>query len=70
MKQCRRAKITALLHHLAVGRNRARQKFVDQFIIALLKRRNGPFCEVGQHLNEAVKPVSNETRTQNFFLRN
>ncbi|GAA3999137.1 IS4-like element ISLpn9 family transposase [Hymenobacter fastidiosus] len=26
-----------------------------------------PFCEVAQHLNDAAKPASNETRIQNFF---
>ncbi|RIY04253.1 transposase, partial [Hymenobacter rubripertinctus] len=25
------------------------------------------FCEVAQHLNDAVKPASNETRIQDFF---
>ena len=31
------------------------------------KSRNIPFGEVAQHLNNAVKPASNETRIQDFF---
>ena len=45
----------------------SRQKFVGQFIIGLIKRRNVQFGEVAQHLNDAVKPASNETRIQDFF---
>ncbi len=67
MKQCLSAKITALLQYAPVVRNLARQKFVGQFVIALLKSRNVQFCEVAQHLNDAVKPASNETRIQDFF---
>ncbi|WP_207190725.1 hypothetical protein [Hymenobacter lapidiphilus] len=45
----------------------SRQKFIDQFVIGLIKSCNVQFCEVAQHLNDAVKPVSNETRIQDFF---
>lgn len=48
-------------------RNLARQKFVSQFIIALVNSRNVQFCEVAQQLNDAVKLASNETRIQDFF---
>ena len=48
-------------------RNLARQKFVAHFVIGLIKSRNVQFCEVAQHLNDAVKPTSNETRIQDFF---
>ncbi|WP_216690118.1 IS4 family transposase [Hymenobacter siberiensis] len=67
MKQRLIAKITTVLQHLPVVRNLARQKFVSQFIIALIKSRNVQFCEVAQHLNDAVKLASNETRIQDFF---
>lgn len=67
MKQRLSAKITALLQQVPVVRNLARQRFVGQFIIGLLKSRNVQFCEVAQHLNDAVKPASNETRIQDFF---
>lgn len=67
MKQRLSAKITTLLRHAPVVRNLARQKFVSQFLIALLKSRNVQFCEVAQHLNDAVKLASNETRIQDFF---
>ena len=44
-----------------------RQKFVGQFILGLIQRRNVQFGEVAQHLNDAVKTASNETRIQDFF---
>ena len=43
------------------------QKFVSQFIITLLESRNVQFYEVAQHLNDAVKVASHETRIQDFF---
>ena len=67
MKQRLSAKITTVLQHAPVVRNLARQKFVAQFIIALLKSRNVQFGEVAHHLNDAVKVASNETRIQDFF---
>jgi len=48
-------------------RHLSRQKFVGQLIIGLIKSRNVPFGEVAQHLNDAVKPASNETRIRDFF---
>ena len=45
----------------------ARKKFVARFIIGLIKSRKVQFCEIAHHLNDAVKPASNETRIQNFF---
>ena len=67
MKQRLSTKITTLLRQVPIVGNLARQKFVAQFIIALLKSRNVQFCEVAQHLNDGVKPASNETRIQDFF---
>jgi len=67
VKHCLSTNITTVLQHAPVVRNLARQKFVSQFVIALLKSRNVQFCEVAQHLNDAVKPASNETRIQDFF---
>jgi hypothetical protein len=61
------AKITALLRRVQLVPNLARQKFVSQFVIALLKSRSVQFCEVAPHLNDAVKLASNETRIQDFF---
>jgi len=61
------AKITTLLRHVQLVPHLSRQKFISQFIIALLKSRNVQFCEVAQHLNDAVKVASNETRIQDFF---
>ena len=50
-------------------RNLARQKFVAQFLIALVKSRKVQFGEVAQHLNDAVKVASNETRIQDFCCK-
>ncbi|HET9501903.1 MAG TPA: hypothetical protein VFO93_00070 [Hymenobacter sp.] len=67
MKQCLSAKITTLLRRAPIARNLARQNIVAQLIITLLKSRNIQFGEVAQHLNDAVKMASNQTRIQNFF---
>jgi hypothetical protein len=67
VKQCLIAKITTILQQLPIVSNLARRKFVAQFISGLIKSRNVQFCEVAQHLNDAVKPASNETRIQDFF---
>ncbi|TFZ63479.1 hypothetical protein E4631_22665 [Hymenobacter sp. UV11] len=67
MKQCLIAKITTVLQRAQVVRSMARQKFVGQFVTALLKSRNVQFGEVAQYLNDAVKVALNETRIQDFF---
>lgn len=67
MKHCLSAKITTLLQAAPFVRNLARQKFVGQFVIALIKSRNVQFGEVAQHLNDAAKVASNEARIQDFF---
>jgi len=67
VKQCLSAKLTTLLQHVLLVRYLPRQNFIAQFVIGLLKSRNVPFCEVAQHLNDAVKPASNKTRMQDFF---
>lgn len=67
VKQRLIAKITTVLQQLPVVRHLSRQKFIAQFVIGLIKSRNVQFGEVAQHLNEAVKPASNETRIENFF---
>lgn len=67
MKQRLITKITSLLQRPPIVRHLARQKFVTQFVIALIQSRNVPVGEVAQHLNDAVKIASNETRIQDFF---
>ena len=67
MKQCLIDKITTVLQRVPVVAHLARKKFVARFIIGLLKSRKVQFCEIAHHLNDAVKPASNETRIQNFF---
>lgn len=56
-----------LLQQVPVVRHMVRQKFIAQLVIGLIKSRNVQFCEVAQHLNDAVKVASNETRIQDFF---
>ena len=67
MKQRLIAKITTVLQHVPLVGHLSRQKFIAQFVIGLIKSRNVQFCEVAQHLNDAAKLASNETRIQNFF---
>ena len=67
MQQGLIAQITTVLQHVPLVRNLARQKFIAHFVIGLIKSRNVQFCEGAQHLNDAVKPASNETRIQDFF---
>ena len=67
VKQHFAAKITTLLQQTPFVGHLSRQKFVGQFILGLIQSRNVQFGEVAQHLNDAVKPASNETRIQDFF---
>ena len=67
MKQRLITKITTVLQLVPLVCNLSRQKFIAPFVIGLLKSRNVQFCEVAQHLNDAAKPASNETRIQHFF---
>ena len=64
------AKITTLLQQTLFVNYLSRQKkFVDQFIMGLIKSRNMSFGKVAQHLNDDTKPAPNETRIQDFFSR-
>ena len=67
MKQHSADKITTFLQRAPFARHWSHQKFVGPFIIGLINSRNVQFGEVAQHLNDAVKPASNETRIQDFF---
>ena len=67
MKQCLIDKITIVLQRVPVVAHLARKKFVARFIIGRIKSRRVQFYEIAHHLNDAVKPASNETRIQNFF---
>ena len=67
MKQCLIAKITAVLHQVPLVVHLARKKFVAQFVIALINSRKVQFNAVAQHLNDAAKTASNETRIEDFF---
>lgn len=58
--------MTTVLQHGPPVRNLARQKFTAYFVIGLLMRWDVQSCEVAQHLDDTVKPASNETRIQDF----
>ena len=67
MKHCLIAKITAVLHQVPLVVHLARKKFVAQFVVALINSRKVQFNAVAQHLNDAAKTASNETRIEDFF---
>lgn len=67
MKQCLIDKITAVLHTVPLVGHLARKKFVAQFVIALINSRKVQFNSIAQHLNDAAKTASNETRIEDFF---
>lgn len=69
MKQCLVDKITAVLQSVPLVDHLARQKFIAQFVVALINSRKVQFNSIAQHLNDAVKTASNETRIENFFRK-
>ncbi len=60
-------KIREVFAKVKIVKNLARQKFVFSFLLGLIKSRKVQFCEVAQHLNDAVQDISNEVRIQDFF---
>ena len=67
MKQCLVDKITAVLQTVPLVGHLARKKFVAQFLVALINSRKVQFNAIAQHLNDAAKTASNETRIEDFF---
>lgn len=67
MKTSLMSEITKILSKVPIVQNLARQKFIAQFTLSLIKSRNVQFCRVAQHLNDQAKPISNEVRIQDFF---
>ena len=57
-------KIREVFAKVKIVKNLARQKFVFSFLLGLIKSRKVQFCEVAQHLNDQVQPISNEVRIQ------
>jgi len=60
-------KIREVFAKVKIVKNLARQKFVFNFLLGLIKSRKVQFCEIAQHLNDAVQDISNEVRIQDFF---
>jgi hypothetical protein len=60
-------KVREVFAQVKIVKNLARQKFVFSFLLGLIKSRKVQFCEVAQHLNDEVQPISNEVRIQDFF---
>ena len=69
MKQRLIDKITAVLRSVALVPHLARQKFIAQFVVALINSRKVQFHNIAQYLNNAAKTASNETRIENFFRK-
>lgn len=69
MKQRLIDKITAVLRSVDLVPHLARQKFIAQFVVALINSRKVQFHNIAQYLNNAVKTTSNETRIENFFRK-
>ena len=67
MKTCFSDKIKELFSNVQVVSNLARQKFVLNFVLGLIKARKIHFCEVAQHLNDQTKSICNKVRIQDFF---
>ena len=67
MKQSLVDKITAVLVAVPLVQHLARKKFVAQFIVALINSRKVQFPALAQHLNDAAKVSSNQTRIEDFF---
>lgn len=67
MKQRLIDKITAVLQTVSLAGHLSRKKFIAQFIIALINSRKVQFNGIAQHLNDAAKTASNETRIEDFF---
>lgn len=67
MKTCFDGKIKELFAKVKIVQNLARQKFIFQFLLGLIKSRQVHFCEIAQHLNDETKSICNEVRIQDFL---
>ncbi len=67
MKDFIGSKIRDLFLKIPLAKNLARQKFISEFTLGVIKSRNVQFKEVGLHFTTDAKVESNERRIQAFF---
>ncbi|MEA5261069.1 IS4 family transposase [Arcicella aquatica] len=67
MKNIIGIKIKDLFSKIPLAKNLARQKFISDFTLGVIKSRNVQFKEVGLHFTTDSKVESNERRIQAFF---
>ena len=61
------SKIKNLFSQIPLAKNLARQTFISEFTLGVIKSRNVQFKEVGLHFTTDSKVASNERRIQVFF---
>ncbi len=59
--------VSDCLQYVQIVKNLSRQKMLIQTLCLMLESRSVVLTEIAQHLNDAVKTASNETRLQDFF---
>ncbi|PWK26127.1 hypothetical protein LV89_02147, partial [Arcicella aurantiaca] len=67
MKNIISSKIKNLFSEIPLAKNLARQTFISEFTLGIIKSRNVQFKEVGLHFTTDSKVESNERRIQAFF---
>ena len=67
MKNIIGSKIKNLFSEIPLAKNLARQNFISEFTLGVIKSRNVQFKEVGLHFTTDSKVESNERRIQAFF---
>ena len=67
MKSIISSKIKNLFSQIPLAKNLARQTFISEFTLGVIKSRNIQFKEVGLHFTTDSKVASTERRIQAFF---
>ena len=67
MKNIINSKIKNLFSQIPLAKNLARQTFISEFTLGVIKSRNVQFKEVGLHFTTDSKVASTERRIQAFF---
>ena len=67
MKSIISSKIKNLFSQIPLAKNLARQTFISEFTLGVIKSRNIQFKEVGLHFTTDSKVESTERRIQAFF---
>jgi hypothetical protein len=67
MKSIISSKIKNLFSEIPLAKNLAKQTFISEFTLCVIKSRNVQFKEVGLHFTNDSKLVSTKRRIQAFF---